>query len=148
MWTERLVNAADFEELSLVLMEALDGFIDGIYLHGANRSNMKVRQALDSIAMDFPGKISLSTLARSVGLSPSRLSHLVKDHTGRTVLQIVQETRVRHAQQLLEHSDMSCAEIAYEVGFGDQSYFTKHFKRLTGTTPARYRRSLRPGRKR
>jgi len=148
MWTERLVNAGDFEELSTVLMEALDSFIDGIYLHGANRSNMKVRQALDLIGRDFAGKISLSELARSVGLSTSRLSHLVKDYTGRTVLQIVQETRVSHAQQLLEHTSMSCAQIAYDVGFGDQSYFTKHFKRLTGTTPARYRRSLLPGRRR
>jgi len=143
-WTERLVTAMDFEELSMVLMEALDGFIEGVYLHGSNRSNMKVRQALDLIGRDFAGKISLTKLARSVGLSTSRLSHLVKDYTGRTVLQVVQEARVRHAQHLLEHTGMSCAQIAYDVGFGDQSYFIKHFRRLTGTTPARYRRSLRP----
>lgn len=147
MWTERLVNAKDFEELSHVLMGALDGFMEGIYLHGANRSNMKVHQALDLISRDFATRISLRELARAVSLSPCRLSHLVKDYTGRTVLQIVQEVRVRHAQSLLEHTAMSCAEIAYDVGFGDQSYFIKHFKRLTGTTPGRFRRSLRPSRK-
>jgi AraC family transcriptional regulator len=48
--------------------------------------------------------------------------------------------RVRHAQHLLENTSMSGADIAYETGFGDQSYLIKHFRRLTGTTPARYRR--------
>ena len=139
-WTERLVRAEAFEELSEVLMRALDEFIDGIYMHGFNRSNTKVRQALDYIAANYARQISLRHVARAVGLSGCRLSHLVKQHTGRTVLRIVQETRVRHAQHLLERTSRSCTEIAYEVGFGDQSYFIKHFKRLTGTTPARFRR--------
>lgn len=140
-WTERLVKARDFEELSQKLMGSLDDFIDGIYLHGMNRSNTKVRKALDFIGTNFAGKISLQAVAAEAGVSACRLSHLVKQFTGRTVLQILHEVRVRHAQQMLERTDMSCTEIAYEVGFGDQSYFTKHFKRLTGTTPARYRRA-------
>jgi AraC-like DNA-binding protein len=140
-WTERLVRARNFEDLSQVLMEALDDFIDGIYLHGANRSNMKVRKALDFIGENFMKRIALRTVAHEVGLSPCRCAHLVKQHTGRTVLQIVQQVRIQHAQHLLERTSKSCTDIAYEIGFGDQSYFTKHFRRLTGTTPMRYRRS-------
>jgi AraC-like DNA-binding protein len=140
-WTERMVKAADFENLSQVLMEALDDFIDGIYLHGVNRSNSKVHRALDFINANFASDISLRGVAVEVGLSPCRLAHLVKEFTGRTVLQIIQQVRVRHAQHLLERSSMSCTEIAYEVGYGDQSYFTRQFRRLTGTTPARYRKA-------
>lgn len=139
-WTEKLVKAGNFEDLSHVLMEALDDFIDGIYLHGVNRSNTKVRMALDYISGNYRKKISLRIIAGSVGLSACRLAHLVKEFTGKTVLQIIQQVRVRHAQQLLEKTSMSCTEIAYDVGFQDQSYFIKHFKRLAGTTPARYRR--------
>ena len=139
-WTEQLITAVDFDALSLVLMDALEDFIDGVYIHGINRSNTSVSKALDFIGRHFTTKISLARVANEVGLSRYRLSHLVKQHTGRTVLQIIQESRVRHAQHLLERTDMRCSEIAYEVGFGDQSYFTKHFKRLTGTTPERYRR--------
>ena len=142
-WTERLVHAGDFEGLSQVLMDALDDFIDGIYLHGVNRTNATVHQALDYISENSSGRISLETVAREVGLSRWRLAHLVKDLTGRTVTQIIHQVRIRHAQQLLTRTAMSCADIAAEVGFPDQSYFTKHFKRLTGTTPVRYRR-LRP----
>ena len=140
-WTERLISASSFEDLSQVLMSALDDFIDGIYLHGVNRSNMNVRKALDFIRKEFRGSVSLKDIASHVGLSPCRLAHLVKECTGKTSLQILQETRIQHAQRLLERTSMSCADVAYESGFGDQSYFTKHFKRLTGSTTARYRRS-------
>jgi AraC family transcriptional regulator of arabinose operon len=122
-------------------MGALDQFIDGLYLHGVNRSNERVRRALDFIAANSMRAISLRDVARDVGLSACRLSHLVKQHTGRTVLQIVGQARIRQAQHLLERSAKSCTEIAYEVGFGDQSYFIKQFRRETGTTPARYRRA-------
>lgn len=142
-WTERLVRAQSFEDLSHVLMDALDDFIEGIYLHGVNRSNIKVQKALDYIGRNFIKRITLQEVANEVGLSPCRLSHLVKEFTGRTVLQIIHQMRIRHAQYLLERTSKSCTEIAYEVGFSDQSYFIKHFKRLTGRTPARYRSRFR-----
>ena len=139
-WTERLIVAQSFEDLSRVLTEALDDFIEGIYLHGVNRSNTRVRKALDFISMNYTRKIGLEAVAREVGLSAGRLAHLIKEFTGRTFLQIVHEMRIRQSQQLLQNTAKDCAEIAYEVGFGDQSYFIKHFRRITGTTPARFRR--------
>jgi two-component system, response regulator YesN len=142
-WTERLVRARDFEDLSQALMSALDDFMEGIYLHGVNRSNAKVSKALDFISRNFGQKISLQHVAGEVGLSPYRLSHLAKELTGKTILQIIQQVRIRHAQHLLERTSKTSAEIAYETGFGDQSYFIKHFRRLTGTTPGRFRRARR-----
>jgi AraC-like DNA-binding protein len=53
---------------------------------------------------------------------------------------MIQESRIQHARHLLERTSQTCAEIAYEVGYADQSYFIRHFRRLTGTTPLRYRR--------
>ena len=145
-WTERLVIAQDFEDLAQCLMSALDEFIDGIYLHGVNRSNLKVRRALDYLNAHYAERITLEDVARDVGLSVYRLSHLVKAHTGRTVLQHVQQVRIRRAQHLLTRTDRTCTDIAYEVGYHDQSYFIRHFKRVTGTTPTRYRAGSRASR--
>lgn len=139
-WTERLVRARSFEELSMVLTEALDAFVDAISLHGLNRSNPKVQAAIDYVAANLARPLSLRTVAPQVGLSPCRLSHLVRACTGRTVTQIIHQARIRQAQHLLERTTKSCTEIAYEVGFNDQSYFTKQFRRATGSTPNRYRR--------
>lgn len=140
-WMRRLISARDFEKLARVLTEALNDFIEGIYLHGFNRSNTHVSKALDFITQNYTKPLTLNDIAREVGLSSYRLAHVVKAHTGKTVLQIIAHARIQNAQHLLEHSGKSCTEIAYEVGFNDQSYFIKHFRRLTGITPARYRRT-------
>ncbi|MEI6147937.1 MAG: helix-turn-helix domain-containing protein [bacterium] len=140
-WMRRLISARDFEQLARVLTDALNDFIEGIYLHGFNRSNTHVSKALDFITRHYAKPLTLTSLSKEVGLSSFRLAHVVKAHTGKTVLQIINHARIQNAQHLLEHSEKSCTEIAYEVGFNDQSYFIKHFKRLTGITPARYRRT-------
>ena len=140
-WMERIIHAADFEELSRVLTDALNDFIEGIYLHGFNRSNAHVSKALDFITRSYMKPLKLKDIAREVGLSPYRLAHLVKAHTGKTLVQIITHARVQNARNLLEQTALPCTEIAYAVGFNDQSYFIKHFRRLTGITPARYRRT-------
>lgn len=139
-WTDQLIHADGFETLSTVLMQALDEFLDSVYLHGANRSNVHVHKALEFIAREYKEPISLSHVASHVGLSACRLAHLVKAFTGKTVLEVIRQVRLRRAQELLDRTAMPCVEIAYEVGFGDQSYFIQHFKRHVGMTPSRYRR--------
>lgn len=139
-WTDQLIHADGFETLSTALMHALDEFIDAVYLHGVNRTNAHVHKALEFIAREFKEPISLSHVAEHVGLSTCRLAHLVKAFTGRTVLEVIRQVRLRRAQELLDQTTLPCVEIAYEVGFGDQSYFIQHFRRHTGMTPARYRR--------
>ena len=139
-WIEKIIIAQTFDEVSSQLMQALNEFIDDIYLHGVNRSNIKVHNALDYLSTHYNENISLQEVATHVELSPYRISHLVKDYTGRTILQHVQQIRIQHACQMLRDTTMSCTDIAYEVGYGDQSYFIKHFKRETGTTPAKFRR--------
>lgn len=140
-WMERLIQARDFEALSRVLTDALNDFVEGIYLHGFNRTNTHVSKALDFITRNYMKPLRLKDIAKEVGLSPYRLAHVVKQHSGKTLLQVIIHARVQNALQLLANTDKSCTEIAYEVGFNDQSYFIKHFKRLTGITPARYRRT-------
>lgn len=144
-WTDELIHADGFETLSTALMKALDEFIDAVYLHGVNRSNVHVQKALEYVAQAYREPISLAHVARHVGLSASRLAHLVKAFTGKTVLEVIRQVRLRRAQELLDQTAMSCVEIAYEVGFGDQSYFIQHFRRHTGMTPARYRRRRQAG---
>ena len=137
-WMQQLISAADFETLSHVLMQALDDFMQGIYAHGFNVYNPKVSRILDFVAQNYTKPITLAQVAAATELSVFRVSHLVKQCTGKTILQHIMQLRIQKARQLLERSSLSCSEIAYELGFCDQSYFIKHFKRLTGTTPRRY----------
>ncbi len=146
-WMGRLIEAPDFENLSRTLIQALEDFIDGIYLQGFSNGNPHVGKVLDYIASHYAQPISLKTIAAALNLSTFRVAHLVRQATGNTVLQLIQQTRIRHARQLLERTDKSCTEIGHEVGYSNQSYFIRHFRRQTGCTPARYRQQfLKPPR--
>ena len=139
-WMTKIIDAADFEALSNVVADALDDFMRNIYLQGHSRTNETVAKILNYLGDNFHENITLKTLSKESGLSIFRIAHLVKEVTGKTVLQHVHQLRVQEAQRLLEQSDMNCTDIAYETGFGDQSYFIKQFRKQMGITPARYRR--------
>lgn len=76
-------------------------------------------------------------------VSAGHLSEVVKAQSGRPALRHLHERLVLEARRLLLHSGQSLKEIAYELGFQDASYFTRFFKRETGSTPAGYRASIR-----
>jgi two-component system response regulator YesN len=142
-WMEQIFNTEGFEALCKVVRKALDDFMDSIFEQGYGRTNKKVRRALDYIAEHYTEELRLEDVATHVGLSTFRIAHMVKDFTGRTILQHVKRLRTEKARRLLEDTSLTCAEIAYEVGFSDQSFFTRQFREMTGTTPAKYRRERR-----
>lgn len=137
---ERIIAANDFDVLCEALRDALDSFMEGIFRQGYNRTNDAVRRVMDHVSAHFAQPLTLADCARVAGLSPFRTAHLVREHTGRSVMQHVKRLRIQRAQHLLETTRMSGADIAIEVGFHDQSHFVRHFRTVTGTTPARYRR--------
>ncbi|MBC8135417.1 MAG: helix-turn-helix domain-containing protein [Fibrella sp.] len=85
--------------------------------------------------------ISLDKLARTVNLSPSRLSHLFKAQTGRTPGQFQEEERLIRARQLLTLTNRSITAIAEEIGFASPFYFTLRFKKHIGQSPREFRRN-------
>ena len=142
-WIEQIVETRDFDDLCNVLRDALDDFMNSIFLKGVNPVSPAVGKALEYIAENFTESISLDDIASAVGLSTFRIAHLLKEATGKTALQNVQYLRIQEARRLLEGGDMSCTDIAYETGFGDQSYFIKQFRKWMGITPAKYRKACR-----
>ncbi len=86
----------------------------------------------------FDCKLSLSELAHSVGLSPSRLTHLFKVETGLAPRDYFKLLRMQQAKELLETSTLRVKEIAVLIGM-DESHFVRDFQQSYGLSPARYR---------
>lgn len=141
-WIERMVATKDFETACAALREALDDFMSHIDLQRFNRHNIHVRRVLKFLAGNYMRTISLEDAADVAGLSRFRVAHLVKECTGKTILQHVKLLRIQKARMWLEETNKDFAEIANDLGFADQSHFIRHFRELTGVTPARYRRNL------
>jgi AraC family transcriptional regulator len=83
---------------------------------------------------------TLSEVAAALGVHPVHLARAVRRWEGRPLGDLARETRIRAAARLLEEKGRSVADVAAQAGFADQSHFTRVFRRLTGTTPAAYRR--------
>jgi len=83
--------------------------------------------------------LSLSDYSGMIGVTPNHLTQTVKLLTGKTSSQIIKAKQLMEIKRLLVHTNLSVSEIANQLNFEDQSYFTKFFKRETGLTPLQYR---------
>jgi AraC-like DNA-binding protein/quercetin dioxygenase-like cupin family protein len=83
--------------------------------------------------------LSLSDYAEMIGITPNHLTQTVKSLTGKTSSQIIKSKQLLEIKRLLVHTNLNISEIANQLKFEDQSYFTKFFKRETGITPLQYR---------
>ena len=98
-----------------------------------------VVRARDYIRKHYRETIRLEDMAGTLGISPSYLSRLFRRETGACLQDAIAEVRVHRAAELLLYSRLSLSEIAIYVHFPNQSYFTKIFKKVMGTTPMTYR---------
>lgn len=85
--------------------------------------------------------VSVSDLARTLGLSESRAMHLVKELFGCGFAQLLTEARLKTAATLLRNTDRPVHDVCLSSGFGDLSHFHRTFARHFKVTPRQYRRA-------
>lgn len=77
--------------------------------------------------------------ARRIGLTPKRINEILRERMGTTISQLLYHLLLIEAKRELFHQERSIKEIAYELGFSEQSYFARFFKKHTGVTPEQFR---------
>lgn len=87
------------------------------------------------------GKILISDICREIGCSKSTLITSFMKEYGTTVNAYITDERVRMAKRLLLGTELSLAEIASEVGFSDQAYFSRVFTARVGESPWKYKKT-------
>jgi AraC family transcriptional regulator len=102
----------------------------------------KVRKVVDYIVSNLAEDGTVEDLADLVEMSPFHFCRSFKQSTGLAPHQYILHLRIEKAKALLKNKKLGIAEIASRLGFSDQSHFTNIFRRLAGTTPARWRSSL------
>lgn len=100
----------------------------------------RLKPLFEHIRRRFANKLSLSDAARMVHMSLPQFMKTFKKVAGTTLVSYVNHVRLSTAARLLNETDLTIAEIANEVGFSDQSYFDKQFKRAFGCSPKQFRR--------
>lgn len=101
-------------------------------------TSLKLQQIKEYINENLDCDLTLTELAALVQISPYHFLRLFKQSVGSTPHQYILHCRIEKAKYLLQHRDISIAEIARKVGFCDQSHLTQYFKRIVGVTPKQY----------
>lgn len=90
-------------------------------------------------------RLCAEEICRAFRISHSYLCRLMKQETGKPMMQHLIKIRIAEACRMLEKTQMSVKEIAYSVGFRDDLHFMKTFKRQMGISPREYRRGFECG---
>ncbi len=77
--------------------------------------------------------------AEKLFITPNYLNGICKKETSKTAGELIRERVILEIKRLLINSDLTISEIAYSLGFEDNSYFTKFFKQIEGITPTQFR---------
>jgi AraC family transcriptional regulator len=108
------------------------------------RSNSHwLEAAKELLHAHFAEHLTLSEIARTVGVHPVYLAESFRLQNGCSIGEYLRKLRIEFAQRRLLESDDPLTEIALAAGFSNQSHFARVFKRFTGQTPSRYRHSLK-----
>jgi AraC-like DNA-binding protein len=100
----------------------------------------------DYLSTHFDQKVSITKAATLLGMSESKFMRYFRTMTGETFVSYLTRLRLERAAVLLEESQLSIGDIAASVGFSDQSYFDRVFRRSFGKSPRELRRKHRdPG---
>jgi AraC family transcriptional regulator len=110
---------------------------------GANPAPRWLQHAREYLRAHFTERLTLTDLARSVGVHPVHLAQAFHKSYQCTVGDYVRQLRIEYACHELIKSETPIIQIALAAGFCDQSHFTRTFKRIVGVAPSQYRESLR-----
>lgn len=125
--------------LDLILIEAKRLYVKDRADLMPQKNLLLVKRFKQLIEQHAAENWSISQYAKQLGISANHLSETVKANTGRTSSQLIDDRMLLEIKRLLKHSKLSVSEIAYQLHFNDQSYFTKYFKKLEGVTPKEWR---------
>lgn len=97
-----------------------------------------VEQTRRRIVVDYDSALDMEELARSSGAGASRFYSTFRKHTGLSPLKFLITTRLNASLRLLADPFVSVAEAAHSVGYSDEFYFSRLFKKQMGVTPTEY----------
>lgn len=105
----------------------------------ASSKNNTVERFMELVQEHYREERLIGFYADKLCITPKYLSKLVKEYTGRSAGEWIENHVVLEARAMLQSSDMTIQQIAASLNFPNQSFFGKYFKRATGLSPKQYR---------
>lgn len=112
-----------------------------------NQSQLDEENAGVCILRDFKNLVEtryqewhkVSSYAEQIHITPKHLSQTVKNITGKSAKEVIQDRLLLEAKRLLLHTDLSIKEVAYKIGYEEPLHFSGFFKKKAGVSPSNFR---------
>lgn len=130
------INISEYEVIMRKIIEETAGYVGKV----SSKKSLLICECEKFIEDNYYKYITVSDVARNVGVTPSYLSRIFHNLTGDTVINSINKRKLEKAKEYLENTDMKIYEIADALGFENMTYFSHFFKKYTGVSPKEYSR--------
>lgn len=136
----RILEKETLEEIREVLLDVIRQVLDRRQTGREEKARLIADTIRELVAKHYADPdLNVQKIADMLRMNHVYLGQVFKEQEGATVVDCINETRLAQARLYLEQQDLTVAEIMERVGFGNESYFYRLFKRRYGATPKEYR---------
>lgn len=141
---ERLAKLNNLQEMRQELYDILKEVCDYISNERKKQSQGELEEKVkDFILNNYNDKnLNVSMLGEKFNITPTYLSKLFKNYTGKSLLDFINIVRIEKAKELLKEEELTVAQIAEMVGYSNANAFIRVFKKYEGITPGKYKSML------
>jgi AraC family transcriptional regulator, transcriptional activator for feuABC-ybbA operon len=103
-----------------------------------NASSLKVEKIIQFMQQNIQNKVTIRELSKMVQMSEAYLSKSFKENTGYTIIEYFTKLKIDKSKELLIEGNKKVKEVSQELGFNDEFYFSRVFKRIEGINPSEF----------
>lgn len=140
-YLQQISSLKTVEALCFWLADVMNRFTDSVFRFSDLKHVDVIHKSVQYIRKNYAKKIVLEDVAAHVFLSPSYFSKVFKQEMGCNFTTYLNRIRIEKSKKLLLENGVKLVDIANMMGFEDQSYFSKVFKKLTGVSPGKFKES-------
>ncbi len=134
------VRSSDILQMVNRAADELFGVQETAEVKMAGEKNYLVELAREYVEEHYYENLMLADVAQKVGISAGYLSTLFQKEMAKGFVDYLNEVRIEHACTYLQQNFLKTYEVAYRVGFKDEKYFSKIFKKIKGQSPSEFRK--------
>lgn len=125
--------------LDLILLTSDKLYPEELRSMNKGKGHTLVKNFLLLIEENYQKNLRVNDYAEMLAITANHLTQMVRQVTGKTSVELLQEKVIGEVKRLLLHTNMNVSEIAELLNFPDQSYFSKYFKKVAGESPLEFR---------
>ncbi|MFM9989541.1 helix-turn-helix domain-containing protein, partial [Flavobacterium sp.] len=134
--SDKLLNVLDIIHIEI------DRIYNSIDNHSIHPYNFKINELKQLINSHYKEEKSPSYYSNKMNISLKHLNRICKNVLNITLTEFIYRKIILESKRLLSIKEVTISEVANEFGFDDYSYFTKVFKKYTGTTPQNFKKNI------